>query len=83
MTTIAGAAAECVQTLLASRILANAEAVEKARTRKCYSVADFDSTARAIEKGLAAISELERVWQDLFGYIPSIGEVHQKSAQLT
>lgn len=78
---IAGAAAEHVQTVLASRLTIASRACDSIRARRgMYSPQDYADNARMLSENLAIIGELERLWEGFFGYVPSLLEVSQKQA---
>lgn len=72
---------QTVKTLLAKRILRHSKKCDEIREalKKSYTVPDLQQKTQRLSDSIAAIDELQEVWERLFGSIPSIAEVHQNA----
>lgn len=66
-----------VKSVLASRIKVHSKIVDEARATKPFTPAEYAAVGIKVATSIEAIGELERVWEALFGSVPSLLEVHQ------
>jgi hypothetical protein len=66
-----------VKGLLAHRLRIASEACDSLRGVKCFTPKDYARVSTQLTEALAIIQEVERIWECLYGSVPSLAEVYQ------